>query len=96
MPLGNSNLVSIRMGRECGDVYIMLFYMQQQKNNTSSGSSLYENGPLARNVKYFNDMQIAHDVTTGSLPNVWRPLEKALIISLHWFTEPFILFVRMQ
>ena len=54
------------------------------------------NGPLARNVKYFNDMQIARDVTTGSLPNVWRPLEKALIISLHWFTEPFILFVRMQ
>ena len=41
-------------------------------------------------------MQIARDVTSGSLPNVWRPFEKALIISLHWFTEPFILFVHMQ
>ena len=46
------------------------------------------NGPL---VKYFNNMQIARDVTTGFLPN-----ESTDIISLHWFTEPFILFVRMQ
>ena len=51
------------------------------------------NGSVARNVKYFNDMQIARDITSGSLPNVWGPLEKALII---WFTEPFILFVRIQ
>ena len=50
-----------------------------------------QNGPVAHNVKYFNDMQIVCDVTFGSLPNVWRALEKALIISLHWFTEPFIL-----
>ena len=54
---------------------------------------LEQNGPVARNVKYFNDMQIEHDVKSGSLTNVWRPLEKALII---WFTEPFIPFVRIQ
>ena len=36
------------------------------------GIATMVNGPLARNVKYFNDMQIARDVTTGSLPNVWR------------------------
>ena len=38
-------------------------------------------------------MQIARDVTSGALPNVWGPLEKTLII---WFTEPFILFVHIQ
>ena len=51
----------------------------------------FTNGPVARNIK-----QIAHDVTSGSLPNVWIPLEKALIISLDWFTELFIPFVHMQ
>ena len=61
-----------------------------QCNNVSG------NGPVAHNVKYFNNMQIAHDVTSESFPNVWRPLEKALIISLHWCAEPFILFVCMQ
>ena len=47
--------------------------------------------PLARNVKYqYANCTWRHN---WILPNVWRPLEKAPIIS---FTEPFILFVRMQ
>ena len=54
------------------------------------------NGPVAHNTKYFNDMQIACDVISGSPPNVWRLLEKALLISLHWFTEPFTLFVHTR
>ena len=89
--------IQMGAGEEGTGAYVPLsYYLNNAHNSNVVRNAHYTNGPLACNVKYFNNMQIARDVTTGSLPNVWRPLEKALIISLHWFTEPFILFVRMQ